>query len=71
MSYLVYRSDGIPLADYPNLKVCRDGRFLETDYPQVNDVFTIIVRNQEVTYHVKGVDGNKAYTHKVLIKNRR
>lgn len=71
MSYLVYRSDGIPLADYSSLNVCRDGRFLEVFHPQVNDVFTIVVRNQEVTYHVNSVDGNRAYTTKVLIKDRR
>ncbi len=71
MSYQVYRSDGIPLADYLSLQVCRDGRFMKIDYPQVNDVFTIHVRNQEVTYHVYQVDGNKAYTTKVLIQDRR
>jgi hypothetical protein len=44
---------------------------MKIDYPQVNDVFTIHVRNQEVTYHVYQVDGNKAYTTKVLIQDRR
>jgi hypothetical protein len=71
VSYQVYRSDGIPLADYPSLLVCRDGRFIKIDYPQINDVFTIQVKNQEVTYHVGRVDGNRAYTTKVLIKDRR
>jgi len=71
MPYVVYRSDGIPLQEFDSLRVCRDGRFTDAYQPMVNDVFTIIVKNQAVSYCVHRVDGFKAFTTKACVKDRK
>ena len=61
MSYIVYRSDGIPLQEFETLRVCRAGRFTEAYYPMVKDVFTLITNLESVSYCVYAVDGFKAF----------
>jgi len=71
MPYIVYRSDGIPFKEFETLRVCRAGRFTEAVSPMVNDVFTIIVQNQAVSYCVYAVDGFKAFTTKACVEYRK
>jgi hypothetical protein len=54
--YQIFKAEtGFPIMQFTTLRVCRDGTFVEADYPRVNDVFTITSPLEAITYVVTAV----------------
>lgn len=68
MVYRVYRSDGIPLADFKRINVCRSGRFVDASFPMVDDIFNVVTKHETLSYCVYAVVNQSALTIKVMSK---
>jgi hypothetical protein len=57
MSIRLFRHDGFPLIEVPELKVYRHGSFQTVTTPAIGDIFSLESDDEVVTYSVFKVNG--------------